>query len=149
MTRLIDESKVKAGELNVTLKTLEHATARLQHQYSKSQTEIADTFQFYMSLLDEVKAEANKELDDIYNTRMSNMTMLNAKLHEAIDRVEQLALFMDRYRKFSSPTELVFFKQLIESKLRVLNVDPIDVTKATATADLEFISNFQAIRVSC
>ncbi|KAI1286837.1 B-box type zinc finger protein ncl-1 [Halotydeus destructor] len=146
MSRLIDEGKVKAAEMNVTLKDIEHTTARLQHQYNKSQTEIADTFQFYVSLLEEMKAESLKELDDQYNTRLVTLTLLNSKVHDAIERMSQIAMFSERYRKCSSPTELLFFKQLIEGKLRMLlNFDP-EMSKPNA--DLEFVSNFQGIRAS-
>ena len=146
MTRLIEEGKAKASELNVTLKTIEHTTARLQHQYNKSQAEINDTFQFYVSLLEEVKSETLKELDESYNAKLVSLTLLNSKIREAIERVANIALFKDRYQKFSSPNEHMFFKQLIESKMRtLLNFDP-EVDKLNA--DLEFISNFQAIRVS-
>lgn len=147
MEQLIEEGKNKSQELNVTLKSLEHATNRIQVQYSKAQNEISDTYQFYMSLLEDTKSETQKELDDIYNSKLVSLTLLNSKVHDAIDKMAQLDLFTDRFRRFSSPTELLFFKHLIESRLRALASYDSELNEPNSI-DMEFVSNFQTIRVS-
>ncbi|RWS29605.1 B-box type zinc finger protein ncl-1-like protein [Leptotrombidium deliense] len=146
MTHLVDDGKAKITEFNVTLKTIEHITSRLHLQHTKAQTEVADTFNFYVSQIEELKTETLKELDDIYNSRLVSLSLLNAKVQDAIDKVTQISLFLDRFRKFSSSTELLFFKQIIEAKMRqIRNFDPeMNIPKA----DLEFISNYQAIQAS-
>lgn len=145
--QLIEEGKNKSQELNVTLKSLEHATNRIQVQYSKAQNEIADTYQFYLSLLEDTKAETQKELDDIYNSKLVSLTLLNSKVHDAIDKMAQLDLFTDRLRRVQSPTELAFFKHLIESRLRALASFDTELNEPNSI-DIEFVSNFQTIRVS-
>lgn len=72
------------------MKSLEHSTNRCQHQYQKAQAEISDTFQFYVSLLDEVKAETLKELDDIYNSKMVSLQLMSSKTGDAIEKMSEL-----------------------------------------------------------
>ena len=142
---LIHEGKKKSTELAVTLKSIEHQMAKMQHQFTKATSEVNDTYQFCLSLLEEMKSETLKELDDQYNSRVIALTLASSKIQESIDKMDRLDHFTDCFRKFN-PTELLSFKQLVESRLRTyLNFDP-ELTKPPAT-DLEFVSNFQAIRV--
>ena len=149
INNLIEEGKAKANELNVTLKTIEHITDRLHHQYTKAQNDVNDTFNFYVNQLDEVKTDTLKELDDIYNAKLVNLNHLYSKVIEGVDKVKQIAMFVDRFKKFSSShdtCELLLFKQLIEAPLvQIRNFEPdINIPKA----ELEFVSNYQAIQVS-
>jgi len=145
ISHIIEEGKAKANELNVTLKTLEHMSSRLQSQYTKAQNDVTYTFNYYLNQLEEAKSETIKELDVVYNSHAVTLSHLNSKVHDGVDRVKQIALFVDRFKKFSSSTELIFFKQLIEARLRqIRNFDPeLNIPKT----DLEFISNYQAIQV--
>ncbi|XP_015790863.1 brain tumor protein isoform X1 [Tetranychus urticae] len=149
INNLIEEGKAKANELNVTLKTIEHITDRLHHQYTKAQNDVNDTFNFYVNQLDECKSETLKELDDIYNSKLVNLNHLYSKVIEGVDKVKQIAMFVDRFKKFSSShdtCELLLFKQLIEAPLlQIRNFEPdINIPKA----ELEFVSNYQAIQTS-
>lgn len=142
---LINEGKKKSTELAVTLKSMEHQMAKMQLQFTKATTEVNETYQFCLSLLDEMKSESLKELDDQYNSRLISLTLASAKIQESMDKMDRLDHFTDCFRKFN-PTELMSFKQLVETRLRShLNFDP-ELTKP-APADIEFVSNFQAIRV--
>lgn len=145
LANLIQEGKKKSSELAMTLKSMEQQMAKMQHQFTKATGEVNDTYQFCLSLLEEMKSESLKELDDQYNSRLIGLTLASSKIQESMDKMDRLDHFTDCFRKFN-PTELLSFKQLVESRLRTyLNFDP-ELTKPPAT-DLEFVSNFQAIRV--
>ena len=51
------------------MKSVEHASSRLQLTYQKAQNDINETHTFYKSMLDERKLEALKELDSILDSR--------------------------------------------------------------------------------
>lgn len=142
---MVDEGRVKMAELNHTLKTLDQVTNRLQMQHQKGQQEIAEAYQFYLSMLEETKMEFLKELDDIFNSRMVSLTLLTSKVEEAVRKTQQISLFMDRTRKFASAAEMVQYKSVIDSKLQaILNFNP---DANIPSHELEFVSNYQAIQV--
>jgi len=142
---MVDEGRVKMSELNHTLKTLDQVTNRLQMQHQKAQQEIAEAYQFYLSMLEETKMEFLKELDDIFNSRMVSLTLLTSKVEEAVRKTEQISLFVDQTRKFASAAEMVQYKSVIDSKLQaILNFNP---DANIPSHELEFVSNYQAIQV--
>jgi tripartite motif-containing protein 2/3 len=145
LTRMVDEGRVKMGELSHTLKTLDQVTNRLQMQHQKAQQEIGEAYQFYLSMLEETKMEFLKELDDIFNSRMVSLTLLTSKVEEAVRKTQQISLFMDRTRKFASAAEMSEYKSVIDSKLQaILNFNP---DANIPSHELEFVSNYQAIQV--
>lgn len=145
--RLLHEGKHKATELNISLKSLEHNRTRMQNQVSKARDEINDTFQFYISVLEEIKAETLKELDDQYNSKLLSLTLSTSGVHEAIEKMSQLDKMSETFRKFTSPDELFSLRQIIESRLRVLRGFDQESNKPNCF-DIEFVSDFQAIRTT-
>ena len=116
---------------------------RMQAQYSKAQTDVNDTFHFYQSLLEEMKGETLKDLDDQYHSKMNHLQMLNEKVHDAL-KMTQLDPFGDRFGLFSNGDHSdMHIKQLMEHRLHVL-----DSEMNKPLGDLEFVCNFQAIRAS-
>ncbi|XP_076344877.1 protein brain tumor-like isoform X2 [Tachypleus tridentatus] len=145
INHMIENIRVKVTDLRNVLKTIEHSTSRLQMQYQRAENEIKETFQFYCSMLEEKKEELLKEVDGVYNTRMMSLSVLGQEIQRNIEKIIQLTEFVDRIMKFSSNTEILIFKQLLDSKFQsVLTYNPdIDVQDG----DLEFVSNFQAIQI--
>lgn len=133
--------KTTVSEVTLTLKTLDNTITRMQAQYSKAQTDVNDTFHFYQSLLEEIKGETLRDLDDQFTCKMNSLQLLNNKIHELV-KMTQLDSFGDRFGPFSSTDDLL--KQTIEHRLHLLNLDA-DLNRP---GDLEFVSNFQAIRAS-
>lgn len=145
LTEMLDQSKAKTTDLRNAVKSVEHFSSRLQMQYQKAQTEITETFQFYCSVLEERKEEVMKELDDLYNTKMVSLSLLGQKVQDMVDKVHQMSRFVDRMMKFSSNSEILMFKQLLDNKLQaIISFNP---ELNLQSVDLEFLSNYQAIQV--
>ncbi|GFT71083.1 brain tumor protein [Nephila pilipes] len=142
---LVEQSKAKTTDLRNAAKSVEHFSSRLQMQYHKAQAEINDTFNFYCSVLEERKEELMKELEDLYNTKMVSLSLIGNKVQEMVENANNLSSYFDRITKFSSTTEILVFKQLLDSKLHcVISYNPeVNVQ----SMDLEFLSNYQAIQV--
>ncbi|GFR30841.1 b-box type zinc finger protein ncl-1 [Trichonephila clavata] len=142
---LVEQSKAKTNDLRNAAKSVEHFSSRLQMQYHKAQAEINDTFNFYCSVLEERKEELMKELEDLYNTKMVSLSLIGNKVQEMVENANNLSSYFDRITKFSSTTEILVFKQLLDSKLHcVISYNP-EVNMQSM--DLEFLSNYQAIQV--
>lgn len=141
---MLNEGKTKCGQLNVTLKTIEHCSSKLQVQYSKAQNDIQETYLFYLQQLDQQRALQLKELEDSYNTKLLTLSLLNSKVHDSIDKMNQMSLFLERFNKFNCNFELLQFKQLLESRLK--QIKHFEPEMNLPKVDLEFVNNYQAIQ---
>lgn len=116
-----------------------------QEQYRRAQSDVNETFQFYMSVLDDRKAELLKELESVYNSKQFSLSTVNQKAQETIDRVRQTCDFFEKLMKCASPAQILMFKKIIENKLcNAINYCP-DFGLQNAS-ELEFVSNFSAIQ---
>lgn len=145
MARVVQECRAKAADVRAAVKAADHGAARLQVQYHKAQNEINDTFQFYRSMLEERKQELLKELESVFSTKQMSLGVLTQKANDMADKMLQTCEFVERLTKYTTVTEVLMVKKLLDSKLQLLlNYTP-DI--ASQTADLEFVSNYQAIQV--
>jgi len=147
LSRIIQECRAKAADARATVKATDHTTAVLQVQYHKAQNEINDTFQFYRSMLDERKQELLKELDSVFSTKQISLNVLSQRANEMADKMMQTCDFVERVTKVTTITDFLMVKKILEAKLQtLLSYNPnTDITNQTA--DLEFVSNYQAIQV--
>ena len=65
MNKKISEGKMKANDIRKNLKNLETTSTRLANQYQKALSEVNETYQFYVSMLDERRAEISRELEQV------------------------------------------------------------------------------------
>lgn len=145
MARVVQECKAKAADVRAAVKAADHGAARLQVQYHKAQNEINDTFQFYRSMLEERKQELLKELESVFSTKQISLGVVTQKANDMADKMLQTCEFVERLTKYATVTEVLMVKKLLDSKLQLLLSYTPDV--AGQTADLEFVSNYQAIQV--
>lgn len=147
LVRTVQECRAKAADARAAVKAADHSAAVLQVQYHKAQNEINDTFQFYRSMLDERKQELLKELDSVFSTKQISLNVLGQRANEMADKIMQACDFVERVTKVTTITDLLIVKKVFESKLQtLLNYTP-NTDIANQTADLEFVSNYQAIQV--
>ena len=144
--QLADQAKVKANDLRGMAKNIEHSSNKMQVHYHKSQNEINDTFNFYVSMLDERKTETLKELDSAYNAKQVSLSTTAQRMQDSIKKLYQGCEFIDKLIKHAGPTEVLMFKHMLDSKLQSLLGYTPDINSPGAF-DIEFVSNFQAIQV--
>ena len=145
VTRAVQECRSKAQEIRTAVKTADHGAARLQVQYHKAQNEINDTFQFYRSMLEERKQELLKELESIFSAKQISLGVVTQKANEMADKIQQTCEFVERLTKYTTVTEVLMVKKLLDSKLQLMLSYNPDIS--SQCADLEFVSNYQAIQV--
>ena len=145
VSRAVQECRAKAAEVRTAVKTADHGAARLQVQYHKAQNEINDTFQFYRSMLEERKQELLKELESVFSAKQISLGVVTQKANEMADKIHQTCELVEKLTKYTTVTEVLMVKKLLDSKFQLLmNYQP-DI--GGQTADLEFVSNYQAIQV--
>jgi len=146
VNKLISEGKLKATEIRNNLKNLETTSTRLAGQYQKAVSEVNETYQFYMSMLEERRAEITRELEQAYSTKQVALSVYSQKAQETVDKIFQVTDFVERLMKHASNGEVLLFKQPLDKRLHQLLSYTPELNLASLT-ELEFISNFQAIQV--
>jgi len=146
VNKLISDGKLKANEIRNNLKNLETTSTRLSSQYQKSLGEVNETFQFYVSMLEERKAEIVRELEQAYSSKQVALSVYSQKAQETVDKIFQVTDFVERLMKHASNGEVLMFKKPLDARLHQLLTYTPELNLATLT-ELEFISNFQAIQV--
>ena len=145
LAKLFKESKNKLCELHKTSKTVDLTSSRLTSQYDRAMAEVAETYNFYMSMLGERRAEVIKELEKAYSNQQVQLSIFGQKCQESIDNLEQMAVFMEKLAETASPKDIALFQTSLESRLASYFAALPHLDQAAA--QLEFISNFQAIQV--
>jgi len=146
INKLISDGKLKANEIRNNLKNLETTSTRLSSQYKKSVGEVNETFSFYVSMLEERKAEIARELEQAYSNKQVALSVYSQKAQETVDKIFQVTDFVERLMKHASNGEVLMFKKPLDARLHQLITANPELNLATV-AELEFISNFQAIQV--
>jgi len=146
VNKVISEAKVKANEIRNNLKNLETTSTRLASQYQKAVSEVNETYQFYVSMLEERRAEVSRELEQAYSTKQVALSVYTQKAQETVDKIFQVTDFVERLMKHASNFEVLLFKKPLDARLHQLLAYTPELNLGSIT-DLEFISNFQAIQV--
>ena len=128
--------------------------------------EVNETFQFYVSMLEERKAEVVRELEQAYSSKQVALSVYSQKAQETVEKVVQVnpmtifigifqiisnifqvTEFVERLMKHASNGEVLLFKKPLDARLHQL-LGYIPELNLGSSGELEFISNFQAIQVS-
>ncbi|KAG7207048.1 hypothetical protein KM043_000930 [Ampulex compressa] len=120
LARVVQECRAKAADVRAAIKAADHGAARLQVQYHKAQNEINDTFQFYRSMLEERKQELLKELESVFSTKQISLGVQTQKANETADKILQTCEFVERLTKYTTVTEVLMVKKLLDTKLQLL-----------------------------
>ena len=142
---LLKETRKKLGELQKTSKTLDFTSSRLSTQYEKAVGEVAETHNFYVSMLGERRGECIKELEKAFSTQQVQLSLFGQKCQESVDNLEQMIEFMEKLAGTASPKDIILFQSSLESRLATYFAALPHMDQANC--QLEFHSNFQAIQV--
>jgi len=142
---MLKETRKKLEELQKTSKTLDFTSSRLSTQYEKAVGEVAETYNFYVSMLGERRGECIKELEKAFGTQQVQLSLFGQKCQESVDNLEQMIEFMEKLAGTASPKDIVLFQSSLESRLATYFAALPHMDQANC--QLEFHSNFQAIQV--
>lgn len=138
------KTEAKVNQLKVMEKLVENQCAQLQEQYNKIQSDIKNAFCVFYSLVEERKEHLLKELEHIYNKKMSPLNLVNNQISEALQIVEMPSV-LDLDHSLIQP-ELQKTNSILE---RLHSEDLTELVKqiTTQSLDLEFMSNYDAIKI--
>lgn len=133
------KTEVKLNQLKVMEKLVQNQCALLQEQYNKVQADIKDAFLFFYSVIEGRKDQLLKELEHLYSKKMLPLTLVNSQISEALKVAEMPSVEMGHsdIPNCNSNVERLYSEDLIELVKKI----------TTQPVDLEFLSNYQAIKI--
>ena len=147
MQRLSEQAKVKTNNLKDLTKTAEVSANKLKISFHKAQNEINDTYNLYLSMLEDRKREALGELDAAFNSKKADLNSVSTRLQECIDKLNHGCEFIEKIFKHCSSTEALLFKKNLDYKFKdIISYTP--EIQLSNGCDIEFVSNHQAMQVS-
>ena len=146
LASLLIETKRRLVELQKTTKTIDSTSSRLTRQYEKAMGDVAETHNFYISMLGERRAETIKELEKAYGGQQVQLSVFGQKCQESQDNLAQMVAFMERLVATASNKDVQLFQASLESRLADY-FSALPVFSESSYCQLEFSSNFQAIQV--
>lgn len=118
MERLLNEARIKQHGLNEMFQLIDVTQSKLNTSFQHTKQNIDE----YCSLLIQAVHEAQKglynELEGIYGYKQLQLTMLEKEMQKVTKRMSQTIEFTQRLLKYSSRTEVIVFKPLIDSRLQ-------------------------------
>ena len=72
------------------LKLIKYFIFRLSSQYQKSLDEVNETFQFYVSMLEERKAEVVRDLEQAYSGKQVQLSVFSQKAQDTVEKILQV-----------------------------------------------------------
>ncbi|KAI9585725.1 hypothetical protein GQX74_001572 [Glossina fuscipes] len=115
-------------------------SSKIKMQYQRANTEINETYQFFCSMLDERKQELVKELESLYNAKMTTYTTCIQRSKELVDKTLQTCDAMERSPKAHSISEILMLRKNLELQLQAA------IQELQMPFELEFMSNYQSIQ---
>ena len=145
MQRLSDQAKVKTNNLQDLTRTAEVSANKLKISFHKAQNEINDTFNVYLSMLEERKRKVLGELDAAFNSKKIALNSVSVRMQECIDKLDYGCKFIEKIFKHCSSTEALLFKKNLDNQFKdIISYTP--EISLSNSCDIEFVTNHQAIQ---
>ncbi|KAF2362577.1 B-box-type zinc finger [Trinorchestia longiramus] len=145
--KCLEASRAKAQDLRVCIKSIENSSCRMMSQYEKARTEITTSYNQHMAAITERRNEMWQELDNYYNNKQQSLATAARKAQDSVDAIWTACDFVEKLKKYATPTELLMHRRMIEARLVEqvsLNMD----VGLEGVSELEFVTNYPALQQS-
>lgn len=137
------KTEAKVNQLKVMEKLVENQCTQIQEQYNKIQADIKAAYCFFYSVIEDRKDQLLKELEHLYTKKMLPLTLVGNQISEALQIMEMpSAVDVDHSLMLSDVPKV----NSILEKLQANDVSELVKNITTQSMDLEFSSNYQAIK---
>jgi hypothetical protein len=91
---------------------------KLNSSFQHAKQSIDDACAFLIQAVHEAQKGLYTELESIYGYKQLQLTLLEKEMQKVTKRMSQTIDFTQRLLKYSSPTEVIVFKPLLDSRLQ-------------------------------
>lgn len=138
METLINEATHKQVELHNTFRLIDSFQQRLTTSLQRAQNQIDENAKFMINCIQETQKSLKKDLETTFGCKQLQIAVLDKEVQKMAKKMSQTIEFTERLMKFSSSTEILIFKPLLDARLQgFLNFN----------ADAQFFGNASDIEI--
>ncbi|GMT20801.1 hypothetical protein PFISCL1PPCAC_12098 [Pristionchus fissidentatus] len=137
--QLVVDARHKQGELLDMFKQVDAANNRLNQSLARAHAILDENVATVIRTLEEQRKTIAKEIEQAYSAKQLRLTMVDKRIQQMSDKLGQTVEFTTRLIKHASPTEVMVFKQLLDTRLQmflVFNPDMGNVLGSPCEIDL-------------
>ncbi|KAF8357266.1 ncl-1 [Pristionchus pacificus] len=137
--QLVGDARHKQGELLEMFKQVDAANNRLNTSLARAHAILDENVNNVIRGLEDQRKALAKEIEQSYSAKQLKLTMVDKRIQQMSDKLGQTIEFTSRLIKHASPTEVMVFKQLLDTRLQmflVFNPDMGNVLGSPCEIDL-------------
>ncbi|EGT56713.1 CBN-NCL-1 protein [Caenorhabditis brenneri] len=119
MEQLIADARSKHSEMLDMFKQVDSKQQILQSSHHSAHALLEETVANLISVIQEQKKVLAKEIDNAFAAKQIQLTMVDKRIQSMADKLSQTIEFSRRLLSFSSPAEVMVFKQLLDTRLQL------------------------------
>ncbi|KHJ94610.1 b-box zinc finger [Oesophagostomum dentatum] len=134
MEMLVNEARNKHIELLEMFKQVDASQQRLSASLSRAHAQLDDNVNALVRIIDEARKAAAKEIDAAFSAKQIQLTMVDKRIQQMTEKLSQTIDFTTRLVKYASPTEVMVFKQLLDTRLQLFLAFNPDASNALGSS---------------
>ncbi|VDM66068.1 unnamed protein product [Strongylus vulgaris] len=134
MELLVNEARNKHIELLEMFKQVDASQQRLSASLSRAHSQLDDNVNALVRIIDEARKAAAKEIDTAFSAKQIQLTMVDKRIQQMTEKLSQTIDFTTRLVKYASPTEVMVFKQLLDTRLQLFLAFNPDASNALGSS---------------
>ncbi|KJH42870.1 b-box zinc finger [Dictyocaulus viviparus] len=134
MEMLVNEARNKHMDLLEMFKQVDAAQQRLNTSLSRAHSQLDENVNSLLRIIEEARKSAAKEIDTAFSAKQIQLTMVDKRIQQMTEKLSQTIDFTTRLVKYASPTEVMVFKQLLDTRLQLFLAFNPDASNALGSS---------------
>ncbi|PIO74973.1 zinc finger, C3HC4 type [Teladorsagia circumcincta] len=134
MEMLVNEARNKHMDLLEMFKQVDASQQRLSASLSRAHSQLDENVNALVRIIDEARKSAAKEIDTAFSAKQIQLTMVDKRIQQMTEKLSQTIDFTTRLVKYASPTEVMVFKQLLDTRLHLFLAFNPDASNALGSS---------------
>lgn len=140
MEQLIADARSKHAEMLDMFKQVDSKQQILTASLHNAHAQLDDTASNLIIAIQEQKKQLSKEIDNAFAAKQIQLTMVDKRIQSMADKLSQTIEFSRRLMSFSSPAEVMVFKQLLDTRLQLfLGFNPDTSGVLNTSCEIEYL----------
>lgn len=147
MEALVNEACTKQAELHESFRLIDAGQSRLNQSLQQGQARVDEAANFLIQAVNEARKAMHKELETTFGYKQLQLTIIDKEVQKMTKKMSQTIEFTQRLMKYSSPTEVMVFKPLLDSRLQsflAFNADANNLLQSSCEVDYQPMNLGQA-----
>lgn len=140
MEQLIADARSKHADMLDMFKQVDSKQQILTASLHNSHAQLDETVSTLINLIQEQKKTLAKEIDNAFAAKQIQLTMVDKRIQSMSEKLSQTIEFSRRLMSFSSPAEVMVFKQLLDTRLQLfLGFNPDTSGVLNTSCEIEYL----------